>query len=126
MFNQRANSAQANPNKTKQKSLDFLGFIRPNRDFSKGYEQKNKKNRLASQVVCKTSHASMRSLSQAFSPYLPQRGLVRRLGKDITPISEIVKQMSAAARSARPQTSCGCVSRRRGNARSDDRLQPRL
>jgi hypothetical protein len=24
-------------------SLDFLGFIRPNRDFSKGYEQKNKK-----------------------------------------------------------------------------------
>jgi hypothetical protein len=37
--------------------LDFLEFIRPNRDFSKGYEQKNKKNRLASQVVCKTSHA---------------------------------------------------------------------
>jgi len=31
--------------------LDFLGFIRPNLDFSMGYEQKNKKNRLASQVV---------------------------------------------------------------------------
>src|SRR6516165_5315309 len=30
-------------------------FIRPNRDFSKGCEQKNKKNRLASQVVCQTS-----------------------------------------------------------------------
>jgi hypothetical protein len=39
-FNQSANSSQANPNKTKQKSLDFLGFIRPNRDFSMGYEQK--------------------------------------------------------------------------------------
>jgi hypothetical protein len=51
-FNQGANSVQANPNKTKQNCLDFLGFVRPNRDFSKGYEQKNKKNRLASQVVC--------------------------------------------------------------------------
>jgi hypothetical protein len=43
-FNQGANSVQTNPNKTKQKSLDFLGFIRPNRDFSKGYERKSKKN----------------------------------------------------------------------------------
>jgi hypothetical protein len=42
-FNQGANSSQANPNKTKQKSLDFLGFIRPNRDFSMGYDGKNKK-----------------------------------------------------------------------------------
>jgi hypothetical protein len=42
-FNQSGNSLQANPNKSKQKSLDFLGFIRPNRDFSMGYEQKNKK-----------------------------------------------------------------------------------
>jgi hypothetical protein len=46
-FNRRANSFQINPNKTKQKSLDFLGLIGPNRDFSMGYEQKNKKNRLA-------------------------------------------------------------------------------
>jgi hypothetical protein len=37
------NSVQANPNKTKENCLDFLGFIRPNRDFSMGYEQKNKK-----------------------------------------------------------------------------------
>jgi hypothetical protein len=33
-FNQRANSFQANPNKSKHNSLDFLDFIRPNRDFS--------------------------------------------------------------------------------------------
>jgi hypothetical protein len=43
-FNQSANSFQTNPNKTKQNCLDFLGFIRPNRGFSKGYKQKNKKN----------------------------------------------------------------------------------
>jgi hypothetical protein len=36
-FNLRANFVQINPNKTKQKSLDFLGFIRPNRGFSTGY-----------------------------------------------------------------------------------------
>jgi hypothetical protein len=36
--NQSANSVQINPNKTKQNCLDFLGFIRPNRDFSMGYE----------------------------------------------------------------------------------------
>jgi hypothetical protein len=48
------------PNKSKQNQancLDFLGFVRPNRDFSKGYEQKNKKIGLASQVVCKASPA---------------------------------------------------------------------
>jgi hypothetical protein len=39
-FNLDASSDQANPNKTKQNCLDFLGFIRPNRDFSKGYGQK--------------------------------------------------------------------------------------
>jgi hypothetical protein len=61
-FNQGANSFQIIPNKTKQISLDFLGFIRPNRDFSKGYGQKNKKNRLASQVVCKTSQTALLSL----------------------------------------------------------------
>jgi hypothetical protein len=42
-YNRRASSVQTNPNKTKQKSLDFLGFVRPNRDFSKGYERKIKK-----------------------------------------------------------------------------------
>jgi len=28
---------QAEPSKSKQKRLDLLGFIRPNRDFSMGY-----------------------------------------------------------------------------------------
>jgi ArsR family transcriptional regulator len=32
-----AKGLQAKPNKTKQNSLDLLGFIRPNRDFSMGY-----------------------------------------------------------------------------------------
>jgi hypothetical protein len=54
-FNQSAHSVQAKPNKTKQESLDFLGFIRPNRDFSMGYDEKNNKKRLPSQVVFKTS-----------------------------------------------------------------------
>jgi hypothetical protein len=43
------------PRKTKQKPLDLLGFIWPNRSFSKGCDRKNKKNRrldqLASQVA---------------------------------------------------------------------------
>ena len=36
----RPKQTEANPNKTKQKSLDLLGFIRPNRDFSMGYGRK--------------------------------------------------------------------------------------
>jgi len=31
------NSGQIKPNKTKENSLDLLGFIRPNWDFSMGY-----------------------------------------------------------------------------------------
>jgi hypothetical protein len=42
-YNFRSSDLQANPNKTKQKSLDFLGFLWPNRDFSEGYGEKNKK-----------------------------------------------------------------------------------
>ena len=34
---EHANLIQAKPNKTKQKSLDFLGFLWSNRDFSMGY-----------------------------------------------------------------------------------------
>jgi hypothetical protein len=30
------------PSKSKQKCLGLLGFIRPNRDFSMGYDEKNK------------------------------------------------------------------------------------
>jgi hypothetical protein len=32
----QAKGFQAKPNKTKQNSLDLLGFIRPNRGFSMG------------------------------------------------------------------------------------------
>ena len=64
-FNQSANSVQANPNKTKQNSLDLLGFIRPNPDFSMGYKRKNKKIDFAPQVVCKTSQVSFPTHSSA-------------------------------------------------------------
>jgi hypothetical protein len=36
-FNLRASWMQEKARKTKEKSLDFLGFPWPNRDFSKGY-----------------------------------------------------------------------------------------
>jgi hypothetical protein len=36
-------AGQIRPSKTKQKCLDSLGFIRPNRDFSMSYGKKNKK-----------------------------------------------------------------------------------
>jgi hypothetical protein len=45
--NRRASYLQANASKNKQSCLDLLGFIWPNRDFSKGYERKNKKICLA-------------------------------------------------------------------------------
>jgi hypothetical protein len=51
-------SIQANPNKTKPKSLDLLGFIRPNRDFSKGYERKNKKSTRVSSCMRNVSSAT--------------------------------------------------------------------
>jgi hypothetical protein len=38
-----AKQIQIIPNKSKQKSLDLLGFLWPIRDFSKGYTRKNKK-----------------------------------------------------------------------------------
>jgi hypothetical protein len=37
---------QENPNKSKEKSLDFLEFPWPIRGFSMGYDGKNKKNSL--------------------------------------------------------------------------------
>jgi hypothetical protein len=86
-FNHSANSPQANPNKTKQKSLDFLGFIRPNRDFSKGCEQKNKKNRIASQVVCKTSQTDL-PLFLPSTGGLAWRGFEIRNGKSMARVSD--------------------------------------
>jgi hypothetical protein len=77
-FNQRANSFQTNPNKTKQKSLDFLGFIRPNRGFSKGYEQENKKIGSRLRLCAK----SLKALFIRFWPArLARRGSRQRLRK---------------------------------------------
>jgi hypothetical protein len=56
--NLKARSVQANPNKTKQKSLDFLGFIRPNRDFSMGYGKKIKKSTRVSSCMQNVSTRS--------------------------------------------------------------------
>jgi hypothetical protein len=78
--------------------LDLLGFIRPNRDFSKGYEQKNKKNRLASQVVHKTSHALLSFVSSMRAA--SGRGSYPVNKKIISIISEFVKQMQGAWRQA--------------------------
>jgi hypothetical protein len=58
---------------TKQKSLDFLGFIRPNQDFSMGYEQKNKKKSTPVSVCAKTSQG-------AFHPFLPRPARRARRG----------------------------------------------
>jgi hypothetical protein len=53
------------PNKTKQNSSDLLGFICPNRDFSMGYEPKNKKIRArVSGCAQNVSDASLPSLLQ--------------------------------------------------------------
>jgi hypothetical protein len=42
-YNLWASLVQANPNESKEKSLDLFGFLWPNRAFSKGYRGKNKK-----------------------------------------------------------------------------------
>jgi hypothetical protein len=42
--NLRASYLQVKPRKNKEKGLDFLGFPWPNRGFSMGYREKNKKN----------------------------------------------------------------------------------
>jgi hypothetical protein len=43
-YNQGAIWPQVNPRKTKEKCLDFLGFLWRKRGFSTGYSEKNKKN----------------------------------------------------------------------------------
>jgi hypothetical protein len=70
--------------------LDFLGFIRPNPDFSMGYEQKNKKKstRVSSCVQSVSSDSHLFSL-----PSLAQgAALSSDLEKDITPISDFSKK----------------------------------
>ena len=60
--NSGESSIQANPNKTKQNCLDFLGFIRPNWDLSVGYAKKNKK-------ICSRLHSSRGLCAKAsFAP----------------------------------------------------------
>jgi hypothetical protein len=114
VFKQRANSFQTKPNKTKQNGLDFLGFIRPKRDFPMGYGRKNKKNRLASQVVCETSQRTPLPLQpNAFSK---GPGLIRRLGKGIARIFDFRNKMHVLAASA-----VGGGSRRCGMASSGAR-----
>jgi hypothetical protein len=93
-FNQSASSAQTNPNKTKQKSLDLLGFIRPNRGFSKGYKRKNKKNRLASQVVCKTSQTLLFSVLR--SAHVATRAFDPANTKSVAQVSEFRKLLLAS------------------------------
>jgi hypothetical protein len=61
-FNQRTSSEQANPNKSKQKSLDLLGFIRKSVLFNELRWKKMKKfspARLASRVVHETSQSAL-------------------------------------------------------------------
>jgi hypothetical protein len=43
---------QTKPSKKAWISLDLLGFIRPNRDFSKGYERRNKKKSNSRLKLC--------------------------------------------------------------------------
>jgi hypothetical protein len=66
-------SLQANPNKTKQKSLDFLGFIRPNRDFSMRYGRKNKK-------IGSRLRLCAKRLKRTFHPFLPRLARLTRRG----------------------------------------------
>jgi hypothetical protein len=93
------NSDQTNPNKTKQKSLDFLGFIRPNRDFSMGYERKNKKIHSRLRLCAKRLKQLLSSLhgtrprEAAFDPAI--ENILARI-----PI--LAKQKSTRARGSRP------------------------
>jgi hypothetical protein len=60
---------QANPNKTKQKSLDLLGFIWPIRDLSVGYAAKNKKNPGSRLRLC-AERLKQADLSQTSFPFV--------------------------------------------------------
>jgi hypothetical protein len=82
-FNQRGNSGQAKPNKTKQNCLDFLGFIRPNQDFSKGYAQKIKKTDSRLKLCTKRLNSSSTShffLARASPTPARAAGSIPRIG----------------------------------------------
>jgi hypothetical protein len=61
---------QIKPSKIACFSLDLLGFIRPNRDFSMGCERKNKKN--STRVS-----GCVQDVSSAHSPILFSRGVAK-------------------------------------------------
>ena len=60
---EHAKFIQAKPNKTKQKSLDFLGFLWPNLDFSMGYGESKQKNLFPRHTVPQMSQNALRLLS---------------------------------------------------------------
>jgi hypothetical protein len=90
-------TVQINPSKTRQKFLDLLGLIRPNRDFSKGCERKNNKNRLASQVVGKASQG-IRTLSISLQPAFSRWAIHPANGNMFNMISTFRKENVGADR----------------------------
>jgi hypothetical protein len=81
-----AGPTRIKPNKTKQKSLDFLGFIRPNRDFSMGYGESSKKS---SGGVSRDVQNVLTARSPSFSltPRRPNPESRRRVERDMAWIS---------------------------------------
>ena len=93
---------QANPNKSKEKGLDFLGFIRPNRDFSMGYGEKNPTP--VSGCVRNVSLPCAACLNRIplSSPHrrvLGVAGSIRRIGRSVACISVFHKQRLSTANS---------------------------
>jgi hypothetical protein len=77
-----AKQFQAKPNKSKQNSLDFLGFIRPNQDFSMGYTDSKQKSDLVSNYVQNVSEgfplfSEASKMRRRASPRLRRRSLIR-------------------------------------------------
>jgi hypothetical protein len=70
--NLRASWLQADPRKTKEKGLDFFGFLWSNWDFSRGYEENKRKNplpaQLASEVVRKRHPGRIATVSRTSDP----------------------------------------------------------
>jgi hypothetical protein len=105
--NQGAISFQAKPNKSKQNRLDLFGFIRPNRDFSKGSERKIKKSARVSSCVQNVSSACLAT----FTASLPWRRLDSgewEIMEDHIPHnSDFRKQILLPTAIARASASCG-------------------
>jgi hypothetical protein len=72
--------------------LDLLGFIRPNRGFSKGYKQKNKNPDSRLRLYAKRLKAIPHPVLHVGLG--PEAGSIRRLGRKIAPGSIFSKKMS--------------------------------